>query len=90
MVAFEWFLMIQGFYQFVQIEIADLGLFHSLGQSVILEMPDAVKEGYLNQILVTPLLLFRPDRLFSTITRFLPGEIREAFQNYVPKSMPMT
>ena len=24
------------------------------------------------------------------MTRFLPGEMRDAFQNYVPKSMPMT
>ena len=24
------------------------------------------------------------------MTRFFPGEIREAFQNSVPKSMPMT
>lgn len=41
-------------------------------------------------ILITPFIVFRPDLEFSTITRFFPGLINEAFQNYVPKSMPNT
>lgn len=40
--------------------------------------------------LVTELSVFRYDREFSTITRFLPGLIKAAFQNYVPKSIPNT
>ena len=90
MIALKWLLMIQRFYQFVQIKIAHLRLLHSLGQSIILEVSNALKEGYLNEIFFTPLLLFLLERLFSTITRFFPGEIRDAFQNYVPRSMPMT
>lgn len=34
--------------------------------------------------------VFREDLEFSTITKFLPGLIRAAFQNSVPKSMPNT
>ena len=35
-------------------------------------------------------MVFLSDREFSTMTRFFPGLMREAFQNYVPKSMPKT
>lgn len=38
----------------------------------------------------TPLMVFLPDLEFSTITRFFPGLMRDAFQNSVPKSMPIT
>jgi hypothetical protein len=39
---------------------------------------------------VTPLMVFRPDLEFSTMTKFFPGLIKEAFQNSVPKSIPKT
>jgi len=35
-------------------------------------------------------MVFLPDLEFSTITKFFPGLIKEAFQNYVPKSIPNT
>ena len=40
--------------------------------------------------LFTELRVFLSDLEFSTITKFLPGLISAAFQNYVPKSMPKT
>lgn len=39
---------------------------------------------------VTPLIDFRPDLEFSTMIKFFPGLINDAFQNYVPKSIPNT
>ena len=82
--------MVEGFYQFVEIEVTYFWFFESLLQSIIFEVPDSFEEGNLGYDIFTPLLLFRPDREFSTMTRFLPGEMRDAFQNSVPKSMPMT
>jgi hypothetical protein len=38
----------------------------------------------------TELRVFLSDLEFSTMTKFLPGLISAAFQNYVPKSMPKT
>ena len=82
--------VIEGFYQFVQIEVGGLGLFEPFGEGVVLEVSDALEEGDLSGTRGTPLWLLREEREFSTITRFFPGEIREAFQNSVPRSMPIT
>ena len=35
-------------------------------------------------------MVLRPDLEFSTMTKFFPGLMSEAFQNYVPKSIPKT
>lgn len=90
MVAGERIYVIEGFYQFVQIEVGGFGLFEALGEGVVLEVADALEEGDLSGAKGTPLWLLREEREFSTITRFLPGEISEAFQNSVPRSMPIT
>ncbi len=42
------------------------------------------------KLLITELRVFRSDLEFSTMTKFLPGLIRAAFQNSVPKSIPKT
>ena len=42
------------------------------------------------RIFFTPFIDLRPDLEFSTITSFFPGLINDAFQNYVPKSIPST
>lgn len=86
----EWFWLVQGFYQFVQIEVGGFWFFEAFGEGVVLEVPDAVEECDLREGMLTPLWLFLEEREFSTMTRFLPGEISEAFQNSVPRSMPIT
>ena len=89
-ISFKWFLMIKRFYQFVKIKITHFWFLQSLCQSIVLKMSNTFDESYLYVTLFTPLWLLRPDRVFSTMTRFLPGDIKDAFQNYVPKSMPIT
>lgn len=82
--------MVQGFYQFVQIEVSGFWFFKTFGEGIILEVPNAIEECDLGEEMLTPLWLFLEEREFSTMTRFLPGEMSEAFQNSVPKSMPIT
>ena len=82
--------MVKRFYQFVQIEVCVLRFFLTLHKGIVFEMPNAIQKGNLHNNISTPLWLFLPDLEFSTMMRFLPGEIKAAFQNSVPKSMPMT
>ena len=89
-ITFKRSLLIQRFYQFVQIEIRCLWLFEAFAVSIILEVPDSFEKSNLYKPLCTPLWLFLDEREFSTITRFFPGEINEAFQNSVPRSIPIT
>lgn len=42
------------------------------------------------KMIITAFNVFLYDLEFSTMTRFFPGLISAAFQNYVPKSMPKT
>lgn len=81
---------IERFDEFVQVEVGGFGLLQTLGIGIILEVTHSIQEADLLITMLTPLWLLRDEREFSTITRFLPGEIREAFQNSVPRSIPMT
>jgi len=81
---------IEGLDEFVEVEVGGFGFFEALRVSIVLEVTHPFQETDLNIATYTPLWLFREEREFSTITRFLPGEMREAFQNSVPRSIPMT
>ncbi len=63
-IAFDWFLTVQRFNEFVEVEVTNFWFFLSLHESIVLEVSDSVEEGDLRDDICTPILLFLPDREF--------------------------